>query len=199
MELKKSLMDAVSIMSGKDLSEKPTKKAKKPSTKATETKDTSSEKPAKKPERKDLATDDAKFAAYDYAHNSDQLSKDVQDALKTGSLSPDLEKLLQVLFDKAAVRELVSAQGGVRAPEPEPEAYTLHYDFVNTGTGAVCTEAAEHLMESGTKLEDLETYNMKLRVVRQRKSDGSELSEGTDADYEEIRKRIADAVTAKAS
>ena len=186
---KRTMMDAFKVMTGQDL--EPVKKTKKSSTKATEAKDTSGSesKPAKKPERKDLATDDAKFAAYDYSHNSEQLSKDVQAALKTGSLSPDLEKLLQVLFDKSAVRELVAAQGGVRAPI-DPNAYTLEFNFVQAKTGENCDEQAQALLEGGMKLENLESFNIKLKVVR-KKADGTEV-EGTEDDYKEIEKKISE-------
>ncbi len=198
MATKNSLKDALAIMTGKDLDEAPKKKAKtkkaKPVEAETEVKDTSgTEKPAKKakePERKPLATDEAKFAAFRYANKAEQLSNDVQEALEKGSLSPDLEKLLQVLFDKAAVRELVSAQGGVRAPEPEPEKYHLDFCFKNTETGDDCTTAAEQLLAGGMKLEDLGNFNMKLYVSRKRESDDTEICEGNEADYEEMKQRL---------
>ena len=194
------LMDALNVMAGRDLeAKKTTKKSSVKTKKASPAPAEEKKVKAEEPARKDRATDDAKFAAYDYAHNSADLSKDVLDALKEGTLSPDLEKLLQVLFDKAAVREIVASQGNVRAPEPTPEEYTLEYTFVNAETGADCTKAAEQLLEGGTKLDDLKTFNMKLRVVRKRKCDGSELSEGSEEDYEEIKKKIAEAKPAKAS
>ena len=183
--------DAMAIMSGRDLDEKPTKKVKakksEPETKASESKPT---KKTEKSERKPVATDEAKFAAFRYANKAEQLSNDVQEALEKGSLTPDLEKLLQVLFDRAAVRELVSAQGGVRSSEPEPEKYYLDFCFKNTGTGDDCTTAAEQLLAGGMKIEDLGNFNMELYVSRKRESDDTEICEGNKADYEETQKRI---------
>lgn len=186
---KSSLKDALKVMTGQDLDRKPVKRAKTKKVETIENDNSGSEsKSAKKPERKDVATDDAKFAAYDYAHKADKLSEDVQNALKSGALTPDLEKLLQVLFDKAAVRELVAAQGGVRAPI-DPNAYTLDFEFTQSKTGENCDEQAQTLLEGGMKLEDLESFNIKLKVTR-KKADGTEV-DGTDEDYEEIKKKIS--------
>lgn len=191
--------DALKVMTGRDLEdEAPKKVGKKSETKAkaetkAEEKAEKVESKAKEPERKPVATDEAKFAAFRYANKAEQLSEDVQEALEKGSLTPELEKLLQVLFDSAAVRELVSAQGGVRAPKTEPEAekYHLSFSFKNATTGDDCTKAAENLLSSGTSLDQLETFNMKLYVSRVR-DDDTEICEGDESDYLEIRTRLTE-------
>lgn len=146
-----------------------------------------------KPARKSKVADDAKFAAYDYANDAKQLSADVREALKTGNLSGELSKLLQVLFDKQDIRDLAAAQGDVCPPPPGPDEYYLSYRFVNPDNGDWCNDEAEALLESGKSIDDLKKFNMELRVVRLRKLDDSEISEGTPEDYEEIRKQIEEA------
>ena len=193
--MNRKLKDAFLIMTGQDLEAEPVKKARTKGSKAKDKKERKAkneveDKPVEKPVRKDVASEDAKFAAYDYAHNKEQLSADILSTLKTGELSPELEKLLQVLFDRAAVRELVSAQGGVRAPEPKPEEYDLSYNFVNTKTDEICDDQAKTLLKGGTKIEELDAYNIKLKVVKKSKTDGKELGEGSEDEYEEIKKQI---------
>lgn len=186
--------DVFNTMSGKDLDdesriEKTGKKADKASKKSN-SKDSNT-----KENRKDVATEEAKFAAYDYANDKDQLSKDIRAALREGCLSADLSKLLQVLFDRKAVRELVSAQGDVCPPPPGPDEYYLEHRFIHPDSGDWCNEEAEALMNAGKTVEELKAFNMELKVVRKRKLDDEEIQEGTDKDYEEIKQKLSSADT----
>ena len=190
--------DAFDVITGRDLSEgtpkkkaptKVTKKAEEETPKAEATTEESKEetKPAKKaekPERTPVATRDAVFGAYDYAADKEALSKDVREALKTGSMSGDLRKLLQVLFDKKAVREIVAAQGDVRPPV-DPNAYHVDFHFTRGDSDEDCNDAAEKLLEGGIPFEELEKFNIKLHVERIKEMDGSK-EDGTDADYAEV-------------
>lgn len=191
-------MDAMATITGRDIVENdaPKKKVKKARTKsAPETTETTTEveetKPAKKakPEHTPVASANAIFAAYDYAADKDRLSADVREALKTGSLSSDLRKVLQVLFDKEAVRELVAAQGDVR---PGPDETYVDFSFINTETNTDCTKVAEGLLESGSTLDTLKGFNIKLKVVRKRKLDDAVVGEGTKEDYAKVEKQLAD-------
>lgn len=194
------LNDALLVMTGRDFEEEPLKRIKKGVKKPGQKRrkadpepewDDLDKKPAKKKDnRKPVSTDDAKFAAYDYANDKDKLSEDVRLALKEGSLSDDLSRLLQVLFDRKSVRELVSAQGDVCPPPPGPDDYYLDFRYVHPDTGDWCNEQAEALLQSGMTLDDLSKFNMELKVVRKRKLDDEELQEGTDEDYAEIRAKI---------
>ena len=186
--MKNGFGDALKVMTGKDLEDdapriKKTGKKTKKVDKAQE--------PKQEPKaRKDVATDDAKFKAYDYANEKDQLSNDVKTALKEGSLSDELIRLLEVLFDKKAVRDLVAAQGDVCPPPPGPNEYYLDFRFVNPDNGDWVNEQAEALMKAGTNVDGLKAFNIELRVVRKRKLDDTEIQEGTDEDYEEIRQKL---------
>jgi len=177
--------DAMRTILGQDLEEVPKKPAKTKGIKS-EKKDPEAkkaEKPAeKKPERKDVASREAVFAAYDYV-SSDSIIPDLKEALKTGSLSNDLIALLECLFDKEAVREIVSAQGDVRKPEPKPDEYDIVFSYIHPDTKEECMEQAKALLAAGTKLENLGQYNIALRVFRKRKSDGKIIGE---ADEKEI-------------
>jgi hypothetical protein len=185
-------LDALKVIMGQDLEDeapkktKVTKKAEEADSPKEEKKATIKEEP-KKDSRTPVASKSAVFAAYDYAADKDLLSKDVREALKTGSMSEELRKLLQVLFDKKAVRDLVAAQGDVRGPEPD-----YYLDFTFTNGDKDCTDAAAKMLESGVALEDLETYNIKLNVVRKRKSDDSVAGEANEEEVEKIKKQILD-------
>ena len=190
------LSDALMVVTGRDFDEEPVKRTKKAvrkpdqkRRKATPEEDLE-EKKDKKPEkkaddRKPVSSEEAKFAAYDYANDKDKLSADVRTALKEGSLSDDLIRVLQVLFDKKAVRDLVSAQGDVRPPAPD---FKLDFKFIHPDTKEECTDEAEKALESGINLDNLEKFNVKLYVFRANK-DGSE-TEGTPEEYERVKKQI---------
>lgn len=205
-------MDAFNVMAGRDLDgDKPRKKApapkkkSEPSPKKEEVKtgtsgdkpatSTKESKPAASNDRKPVASEDARYEALFYVVNKDKLSADICETLKTGAMSEDLRKLLQVLFDKKAVRELVSAQGDVRPPV-DPDEYRLDFSFVNS-TGDDNSAAAEALLKSGTPLDKLEDFNLKLKVVRKRVSDGSVIAEGDEKDYEAVREKIEESLKEK--
>ncbi len=166
--------DAFNLATGRDSEGEAPRRVKKTGRKANQA--------ATTPKRKNVATKDAILNAYDYAQ-TDQVKADLKEALRNGSLTDDLSKLLQVLFDRKAVRELVSTQGDVR---PGPDEYYLDYRFVHPDSGDWCNEEAEELLDMGKTLEDLKKFNIEIRVVRRRQLDDEEIGEGTEDDYKEI-------------
>lgn len=176
------IKDAMNIMTGRDIDKEETpKRIKKTGRKVERV-----EQPSPVNKRKNVSTSQAFLDAYDYAQ-TEQVSTDLKKALREGSLTDDLSKLLQVLFDRKAVREIVSAQGDVR---PGQDEYYLEYRFVHPDTGDWCNEEAEELLDMGKTLEDLKKFNIELKVVRKRKLDDEEIQEGTDEDYAEIIKEL---------
>ena len=172
-------MDAFDVMTGRDLEDAAPKRVKKTGRKANQAEESTPKK------RKPVSTTEAFLNAYDYAQ-TEQVSVDLKKALKEGSLTDDLSKLLQVLFDRKAVRELVAAQGDVCPPPPGPDEYYLDFRFVHPDSGDWCNEDAENLLDMGKTLEDLKKFNIELKVVRKRKLDDEEIQEGTEEDYKEI-------------
>lgn len=185
-------MDVFNVATGRDLDEdlESPKKVKKTGKKAPKKAEPVTEVEPKEeaPKRKPVATKDHFLDAYDYAQ-TEQVSTDLREALRSGTLSDDLSKLLQVLFDRKAVRELVSAQGDVCPPLPGPDEYYLDFQFVNP-SGDIVNEQAEALIKAGTPLDGLEKFNITLKVVRKRKLDNTVIQEGTPEDYDEVREKI---------
>lgn len=182
------LKDVMNVAAGCDLEDEEPQRIKKTGKKAS--KKAPKQEPAQDaPKRKPRATKDKFLDAYDYA-NTEQVSVDLRNALRGGDLSDDLSKLLQVLFDRKAFRDVVMAQADVCAPPPGPDDYYLDFRFVNPDNGDWVNEQAEALLKSGTDVDGLRKFNIELRVVRKRKLDDTEIQEGTPEDYEEIKQKI---------
>ncbi len=173
------LKDVTRVMQGKDLEEKPAKR------KAT-TKSVSKTEAVKKPKAK--VTDEAKFEAFDYAAEKDVLSKDVRAALKGQPLTDGLKQMLQVLLDNEEFKVLVADRDGVL---PSKDDYYLEYSFVDK-EDCTCTVMAEAMLSAGQKLDNLEKYNMFLKVVKKRKFDDSliEDDEPSEREIEETKNRL---------
>lgn len=179
-----SFMDAIKIMAGKDPNEEPKRIKKTGKKKGQEKPETTTE---AAPKRKPVATKDKFLDAYDYA-DTDEVKADLRNALRGGELSDDLSKLLQVLFDRKAFRDVVMAQADVRPTPPGPDEYYLEYRFVHPDSGDWCNEEAQELLDMGKTLDDLKKFNIELKVVRKRKLDNEEIQEGTPEDYEKVIK-----------
>jgi hypothetical protein len=177
--------DTLKVLKGQDL-DAPKSKSTKSTAPAKKSADKSAEK--SKAERKAQATKDAKSNALVYAA-SDALSKDVIAALADKGMSSDLKNLLEVLCDNSAVRETILAQGDVK---PGPDEYYLEKRFINKDSRIANNEAAEKMLKGGMTLDELESFNIILAVVRKRKLDDEEIGEANDREYDQVRQEIKD-------
>ena len=179
-----SILDTINVMTGRDLERAP-KPKKEPKGKRRSKKAPEEEAPAKVADSK--VTDEAKFAAYDYCADKDQLSADMRKAIKGEALSDNLKKALQVLLDNTQFRKLVASQDGVL---PSPTETYLEWSFVDPESGESRTSEAEALLSTGTKVEDLEKFNLSLKVIKKRKLDDTDAGEATDTEIAQVVKDL---------
>lgn len=184
--MKTGFMDAMNVIMGKDLEEekKPTKKAtvkkpatseKKPEKKVESEKTTAVAK--KKEARPDMSTQDALLDAFEYA-GSEQVSKDLQDALRKKPVTDDLRKLLEVLVDNDSFRALLLAQGDVKKPEPKPGEYTIKLEYIGADGKPVSDEVIETFKKTGS---DFAVFGVKTLGKRIDK-DGKVIGDATEAE-----------------
>lgn len=69
----------------------------------------------------------------------------------------------------------------------ESEIYKLEYRFLDAKTGATKMAQGEALLKSGVALDDIESYNLLLKVFRINSRTDELIDEGDDEDYKKVK------------
>jgi len=140
------------------------------------------------------ASDRSAFVDLVAYSNSDDMKSDLIAFFKGGDPSEMLVKLT----------DAVNGVTSLSAPAPAPvksdsdksnnakesvgsESYKLEYRFLDAKTGATRMAQAEALLKSGVALDDIENYNLLLKVFRINPRTDELIDEGDDEDYKKVK------------
>ena len=124
--------------------------------------------------------------------NSDDMKSDLIAFFKGGDPSEMLVKLTDAVNGVTSL----SAPAPVKSDSDKSnnakesvgsESYKLEYRFLDAKTGATRMAQAEALLKSGVALDDIENYNLLLKVFRINPRTDELIDEGDDEDYKKVK------------
>ena len=129
--------------------------------------------------------------------NSDDMKSDLIAFFKGGDPSEMLVKLTDAVNGVTSL----SAPAPVKSDSDKSnnakesvgsESYKLEYRFLDAKTGATRMAQAEALLKSGVALDDIENYNLLLKVFRINPRTDELIDEGDDEDYKKVKAFLSD-------
>ena len=138
------------------------------------------------------ASDRSAFVDLVAYSNSDDMKSDLIAFFKGGDPSEMLVKLTDAVNGVTSL----SAPAPVKSDSDKSnnakesvgsESYKLEYRFLDAKTGATRMAQAEALLKSGVALDDIENYNLLLKVFRINPRTDELIDEGDDEDYKKVK------------
>lgn len=138
------------------------------------------------------ASDRSDFVDLVAYSNSDDMKSDLIAFFKGGDPSEMLVKLTDAVNGVTSL----SAPAPVKSDSDKSnnakesvgsESYKLEYRFLDAKTGATRMAQAEALLKSGVALDDIENYNLLLKVFRINPRTDELIDEGDDEDYKKVK------------
>lgn len=163
---------------------------------AESTKDTDSELKVARLE----ASDRSAFVDLVAYSNSDDMKSDLIAFFKGGEPSEMLVKLTDAVNGVTSLSAPASASVKSDSDKSDDNAdgsvdsgtYKLEYRFLEAKTGATRMAQAEALLKSGVALDDIENYNLLLKVFRINPRIDELIDEGDDEDYKKVKAFLSD-------
>ena len=147
------------------------------------------------------ASDRSTFVDLVAYSNSDQMKNDLIVFFKGGEPSEMLVKLTDAVNGVTSLSAPASAsvksdsdksdnksdKSDNAEESVESETYKLEYRFLDAKTGATKMAQGEALLKSGVALDDIESYNLLLKVFRINSRTDELIDEGDDEDYKKVK------------
>ncbi|TWO98935.1 hypothetical protein EUA78_00380 [TM7 phylum sp. oral taxon 351] len=138
------------------------------------------------------ASDRSAFVDLVAYSNSDDMKSDLIAFFKGGDPSEMLVKLTDAVNGVTSLSAPAPVKSDSDKTKNEKESvgsesYKLEYRFLDAKTGATRMAQAEALLKSGVALDDIENYNLLLKVFRINPRTDELIDEGDDEDYKKVK------------
>lgn len=143
------------------------------------------------------ASDRSAFVDLVAYSNSDDMKSDLIAFFKGGDPSEMLVKLTDAVNGVTSLSAPAPVKSDSDKTKNEKESvgsesYKLEYRFLDAKTGATRMAQAEALLKSGVALDDIENYNLLLKVFRINPRTDELIDEGDDEDYKKVKAFLSD-------
>lgn len=137
------------------------------------------------------ASDRSNFVDLVAYSNSDDMKSDLIAFFKGGDPSEMLIKLTDAVNGVTSLSAPAPVKSDSKSDNTEEpvgsETYKLEYRFLETKTGATKMAQGEALLKSGVALDDIENYNLLLKVFRINPRTDELIDEGNEEDYKKVK------------